>query len=209
MKKRLLSVILACVLAFGFVSPVLAADVYLPASAVQFTGNIGYGASLSIDTNIVVDESYINEEISEYPALYTLDNGVLTLVHACTANDWSMGAGRGYDPDGNPLPWQASVSVIFTEDEYNAFDFTADYVLKIPGGIFADESGNPIGENYVSFSGADINIYRYELTLFGQIHEYLWSLNETPLFNIFILPLISILNFFMNAFNIPLAKPLF
>lgn len=206
MKKRLLSVLLAVVLAFGFVSPALAGDGYLPATAVLFFGNIGYGAGLNIDTDIVVNENCVNEEISEFPVLYRLENGGLTLVRECTAYDWGMGASRSYDANGNPLQWQANISIFFTEDEYNAFDFNADYVLEMPEGIFMDVNGDPIGEKFVSFSGADIVINRYELTLFGQLFYYLWSFNTTRLFRLFISPLTSFLMTLVNVFNIPIIK---
>jgi len=206
MKKRLLSLLLAFIIAFGFILPTLAQEAPTPATSVQFGGNIGYGASLNIDTEIVVDENYYNGNATEYPALYLIENDTWTLMRECTADDWGIGASRGYDADNNPLPWLASVSIFFTEAEYNAFDLTADYVIKIPAGTYADENGDPIGEKFVSFSGSDINIYRYELTLFGQLFYYLWSFNTTPLFRLFISPLTSFLMTLVNVFNIPIIK---
>ena len=206
MKKRLLSLLLAFIVAFGFVLPTLAKEAPTPADAVQFSGNIGYGASLNIDMEMVVDEDYCNDEMTQYPALYLIENDIWTLVRACTAYDWGMGASRSYDADGNPLQWQANISIFFTEDEYNAFDFNADYVLEMPEGIFLDVNGDPVGEKFVSFSGADIVINRYELTLFGQLFYYLWSFNTTPLFRLFISPLTSFLMTLVNVFNIPIIK---
>ena len=209
MKKRLLSVLLACVLAFGFVSPVLAADSTTPASFVEFRSTVGFGGSLVVEPALIVG-NYFNEQITDYPSLYILEDGALTLLRTFTADNCFCGRIGQVDLDSNVF-WHPHVNLTFTDAEYLAFDFTAEYVLKIPAGIYKDLSDNPIGEQSVSFSGADIVEYRNEPTFIGKLYftltSYLYSFHKTPIFNTLYMEFDSMLRTIFHKLNIPLVRP--
>jgi len=212
MKKRLLSVSLAFVLAFSFVSPALAVDAATPAVDVQFFSLVGQEGQINIETAIVVQDNYYNSNITEYPSLYIQKDGALTLLRSFTAADCGCSEIRDYDANGNALPLHAYINLFYTDEEYLAFDFTADYVLKIPAGIYKDASGTPIGQQYVSFSGSDIKNDRNEITLFGRYFDkfasYLYSVfHGTPFMNIIYVPFLNITNYLFGILNIHLTKP--
>ena len=211
MKKRLLSVLLACVLAFSFISPVMAGDIFIPASTVKFIGQIGQANMLEIDTGIAVGDENPPGEISKYPVLYILKDGALTLIRSLNADSCNFSRIKNYDSNGNASPYQAYIQLIYTDAEYKAFDFTSVYVLKIPTGIYKDVSGNQMEIKYVSFHGSDIKNARYELTVFGKIYEkfddYLHMYKGTPFFNIWYTPFLNVTNYLFGILNIHLTKP--
>lgn len=208
MKKKLLSVLLACVLALSFASPALAEDVSTPAAAVRFFSLVGQGGTLHIETALAVKDDYYNDNIAEYPSLYILEGGVLTLLRAFSAEDCGCSV---ISHNGNDSLWHPYIDLIFTDAEYLAFDFSADYVLKIPAGIYKDVSGNPIVQQNVSFSGADIVNERNEFTPFGRMFDdfrnYLHSLPRTHLYDLFLTAFDNVTNFIFGILNIKLIQP--
>lgn len=208
MKKRLLSVLLACVLAFGFVSPTLAVDVTTPATDVRFFSLVGQGGTLNIETAIVVKDAYYGGLIPEYPSLYILKDGTLTLLRTFKVGECNCSR---ISHNGNARPVYAFIDLLFTNVEYLAFDFTADYVLKIPTGIYKDESGNPIGQQSVSFNSSDIKNERNEFTRFGRIFEsyrnYLHSFQGNPILNWFLAAFDNVTNYIFGMLNIKIIKP--
>ncbi len=208
MKKRLLSLLLAFVLAFGFVSPALAEDIYIPVSKVEFRSTVGYGGSLAIIPALVVG-NYFNEHVTEYPSLYILKDGALTLLRTLTADNCFCGRIGQTDSDGNAFQYP-HISINFTDAEYLAFDFTADYVLKIPAGIYKDETGSPIGQQSVSFSGSLIKEYRNVPTFIGKLYfdlsTYLYSFHKIPFFNTLYMEFDSMMRGLFYKLKIPLIK---
>lgn len=183
MKKKLLSVLLTVAIVFSFASPALAEDVTTPAESVEFGSVVGKNGGLVIETTIEVLNVW-NENITEYPTLYTVEDGVLSLVPTSTPNNGFCAFIRDPDSDDAAPRYVAHISLNFTDAEYLVFDFTADYVLKIPAGIYKDPAGNPIGQQCVTFSGPDIEITRYEMTTAGKLYfvlrDYLYSLITIP-----------------------------
>ena len=208
MKKRLLSIFLAFVLMFGFASPVLAEEVFIPVSKVEFRSTVGYGGSLFIEPALVVG-NYFNEHVTEYPSLYIQKNGALTLLRTFTADNCFCGRIGQTDPDGNAFQYPY-ISITFTDAEYLAFDFTAVYVLKIPAGIYKDKAGNPIGQQSVSFSGSVIKQYRNTPTIIGKLYfdltVYLYSFHKIPICNQFYMFFDSNIRHLFYVLKIPLIK---
>lgn len=209
MKKRILSILLAFVLAFGFVSPVLAGDGTIPASKVEFRSTVGFGGPLVIETALIHVGPDFNENVTEYPSLYFLEDGTLILLRTFTADNCFCG--RIGQPGPGPAFECPHINITFTEAEYLAFDFTADYVLKIPAGIYKDEADNPIGEQLVSFSGADIVEYRNAPTLIGMLYytlmNYLYSFHEIPIFNSLFMEVDGMMRHLFHLLMIPLVRP--
>lgn len=210
MKKRLLSVLLAVVLAFSFVSPVLAEDITSPAGLVEFESVVGKDAVLSIETTIDV-LNYWNENITEYPSLYTAEDGTLSLLRSFTADNCACGFILNPNSDGATPRYLAHIALNFTDAEYLAFDFTADYVLKIPAGIYKDEAGNPIGQQSVTFSGPDIANLRYEMTFAGNLYfglrDCLYSLIRIPALDSLLKDFDHTMRALFRELKIPLFRP--
>ena len=211
MKKRILSILLAFALAFSLVSPALAEDGSTPAFSTRFFSVVGQGGYLDIVTAITVHDNYYGHT-TEYPSLYILKDGVLTLLRTFKVGDCNCGEMRYKDSNGNYLPYQAYIQLLYTDAECTAFDFTADYVLKIPAGIYKDASGNPIGQQSVSFSSSVIKNDRNELTLFGKYFDKfdnsLHSLCKgTFLANLIYVPFLNVTNYIFGILNIKLIKP--
>ena len=208
MKKKMLSVLLACVLTLGIASPALAEDGTTPAAEVRFFSLVGEGGTLDIETAIVVKDEYYGGNMTEYPSLYILEDGALTLVRAFSADDSNCSR---ISHNGDDSLWYAYIDLIFTDAEYLAFDFTAEYVLKIPAGIYKDASGNPIEQQSVTFSGADIANERNEFTPFGRIFEqfrnYLLTFEKMPYFGYIISAFDNAANFVFGILNIRLIQP--
>ena len=214
MKKRLLSVLLACVLAFSFISPALAEDVSTPASSVQFYTVVGYGGYIDIVTSFVVTDSH--KDINTVcPSLYIKKDGALTLLRAFTVHDCAVNRTKPVDSAGNAVPSKGIVELLFTEAEYLAFDFTAEYVLIIPAGIFKDASGNSMGQQSVTFSGSDIQNDRNVGTVFGKIYgnfvqkfyDFLQPYSKIPFLVDVVGQLHNTIRYLFKIFNIKLVKP--
>jgi hypothetical protein len=214
MKKRMLSVLLAFVLAFGIVTPALAEDGSTPASFVQFYTVVGYGGYIDIVTSFVVTDSH--KDINTVcPSLYIQHDGALTLLRTFTPYDCAVNRTKPVDSAGNAVPSKGLVELLFTEEEYLTFDFTADYVLVIPAGIFTDESGNPMEQQSVTFSGSDIQNDRNVGTVFGRIYGsfqqkfygFLLPYSKVPFLVDVVGQLHNIIRYLFNIFNIQLVKP--
>jgi len=163
---------------------------------------------LHIETALVVKNGYYNDKITEYPSLYLQKDGALTLLRAFSAEDCGCSV---ISHNGNNSLWHAYIDLIYTDAEYLAFDFTADYVLKIPAGIYKDVSGNLIGQQLVSVKGADIVNDRNEFTRFGKIYEqfrdYLLTFRKMPFFGYFISAFDNVNNYVFGILNIKIIKP--